>query len=585
MKSIYYLLSLVLVIGISTSCESRNFLDETITTDLDIDEIFSDSTYTAGFLTDIYIDAGFDTDPGRFSSLKGTFGGIQGACDETEYRASSVITTDVLFARGTVNPVIITEDAWEKPYKNIRKVNILLENIGRAPLSDAKKKTYKAEARFLRAWYYFIMLKHYGGIPLIGDVVYKDISEINPVRNTFAECVEYIVKECDEIAGDLIIKPTGREYGRVGAGACKALKARVLLFAASQLYNGSDYVEGPLKEILGYTDYDRERWKMAMDAAEDVMNLGVYSLYVSHDGGERGVGYYRIFVAADWASEGSTSGTIFEYQAKKSLRYQQLFNPPSRTGNGAGGYPYQNLVDAYPMMDGSRFDWDNPAHAKDPYTNRDPRFKNTIVHDQTRMQNGQTENVPVNTYLNEDGSPFDQDAVHTGTPTGYYICKFIHRSTAANWVAAPTQARPLIRYADILLGYAEAANEYSGPSPKIYEVLTSIRERAGIIPGADGLYGLKADMTQEEMREAIRNERRIELALEGHRFWDVRRWMIVEETEQQPMTGLEVRKAGNNKTYTKFNLQPHVFRKAMYFWPIPYKEISKSPALVQNPYY
>ncbi len=584
MKHRFYLLWLILVIVVSTSCEDRSFLDETATTDLNIDVVFSDSTYTVGFLSEIYREIGFDSDPGRFCDQFNRYGGLQNACDETEYRASSTITSDVMFARGTVNPVIISTDAWEKPYQNIRRVNIFLQNVDRSPLSESRKKTYKAEARFLRAWYYHILLKHYGGIPLIGDVVYQDPKEIKPVRNAFAECVDYIVSECDSAAQNLIVKPTGRNYGRVGAGACKALKSRVLLYAASKLYNGSDYApEGFPKELLGYPEYNSERWKTAMEAAQDLMHSQVYSLYVDN-AEEPGRAYYRIFVAADWSGEGSTKGTIFEFQRAKSYYHQQLFNPPSR-GGGGGGYPYQNLVDAYPMGDGSKFDWNNPAHAANPYQNRDPRFGNTIVRDQTPIQDGATENVPVNIYLNENGTPSSQDAVYTGTPTGYYICKFTHRLTAANWVAAPTQARPLMRYAEILLNFAEAANEYSGPSQEIYNCLTAIREAAGILPGSEGLYGLKANMNQDEMRQAIRDERRIELAIEGHRFWDVRRWMIVEETESKTMTGLEVRKSGSTKTYTRFNIRPHVFRKAMYFWPIPNKEVSKSPDLKQNPYY
>jgi hypothetical protein len=585
MKSILYALLLIVIIGVSASCEDRNFLDETVTTNLNIDVVFSDSTYTVGFLSEIYRDIGFDTDPGRFSTLFGSFGGLQGACDEVEYKASSTITTDVLFARGTVNPVIIADDAWAKPYQNIRRVNIFLKNVDRSPLSDGIRKTYKAEARFLRAWYYFIMLKHYGGIPLIGDRVFESVDKIEAIRNTFEECVDYIVQECDQAARDLVFRPTGRNYGRAGAGACKALKAKVRLFAASKLYNGSDYApEGFPKDLLGYPTADHERWKLAIDAAEEVIRMDVYSLYVDNSE-ERGRAYYRIFVAADWAGEGSTNGTIFEHQEAKSLRKQQLFNPPSRNGNGAGGYPYQQLVDAYPMLDGSAFDRNNPEHVRNPYANRDPRLNNTILHDESRMQDGGTENAPVYTYLNEDGSPFNQDAVHAGTPTGYYICKMLHRQTAANNFAQPTQARPLMRYADLLLGWAEAVNEYSGPSPAVYDVLTSIRERAGILPGDNNLYGLKADMDQAAMRQAIRNERRIELAFEGSRFWDVRRWMIVEETETQMMTGMEVRKVGNEKTYTWFDIRPHVFRKAMYFWPIPYKETAKSPELIQNPYY
>ena len=585
MKSISYFLSLFIVIVFCMSCQDNGFLDETATTDLNIDVVFSDSTYTVGFLTEIYRDVGFDTDPGRFSNIYTMFGGMQGACDEVEFRSSSTITSDVLFATGTINPVVISTDAWEIPYQDIRRVNIFLKNVDRSPLSVAKKTKFKAEARFLRAWYYSIMVKHYGGIPLIGDTVYQDYNDIKPIRNTFEECVNYITSECDLAARDLVVKPAGREYGRIGAGACKALKARILLFAASKLYNGNDFAPGGFpKELLGYPTYDRERWRLAMEAAQDVIKMGVYSLYVDNSE-EPGRAYYRIFVASDWASEGSTRGTIFEFQAKKSLRVQQLFCPPSRSGSGAGGYPYQDLVDAYPMNDGSKFDWNNPTQAASPFVNRDPRFYNTIVIDQTPMQNGATSDVPVNTYLNEDRTPYDQDAVHTGTPTGYYIRKMIHRLTAANWVAAPTQCRPLLRYAEVLLNYAEATNEYTGPSQEIYDALTSIRARAGIQPGIDNLFGLKANMNQEEMRTVIRDERRIEFAIEGFRFWDVRRWMIAEDTDNKTMTGMEVRKVGTQKTYTRFNVRQHIFRKAMYFWPIPNKEVSKSPSLIQNPYY
>jgi len=170
MKSISYFLSLIIVIVLCISCQDKGFLDETATTDLNIDVVFSDSTYTVGFLTEIYRDVGFDTDPGRFSSFS-LFGGLQGASDEVEFRSSSTITSDVLFATGTINPVVISTDAWEIPYQDIRRVNIFLKNVNRSPLSESKKTRFKAEARFLRAWYYSIMVKHYGGIPLIGDTV------------------------------------------------------------------------------------------------------------------------------------------------------------------------------------------------------------------------------------------------------------------------------------------------------------------------------------------------------------------------------------------------------------------------------
>src|SRR5690606_4471666 len=140
--------------------------------------------------------------------------------------------------------------------------------------------------------------------------------------------------------------------------------------------------------------------------------------------------------------------------------------------------------------------------------------------------------------------------------------------------------RPLMRYAELLLNYAEALNEYDGPNARVYDAVNAVRERGGLFP-----YELPAGLTQEEMREAIRNERRIELAFEGHRFFDVRRWMIAEETDNKMMTGMEVIRDGSSVTYNRFEVRKHNFRKAMYFWPIPYSEVAKSPELLQNPYY
>ncbi|MDR1121921.1 MAG: RagB/SusD family nutrient uptake outer membrane protein [Dysgonamonadaceae bacterium] len=580
------LLLLILFVGVIASCNDASFLDETETTDLDTDVIFSDSTYTVGFLTEIYRDIGFDTDPGRFSELFEKFGGLQGACDEAEFKASSKIKSDMLFATGSVNPVVIAEDAWEKPYQNIRRVNLFLQNLDRSPLSTPRKTTYRAEARVLRAWYYFILLRHYGGVPLIGDVVYETGDEIKTERNTFKECVDYIVTECDEAARDLIIKPTGRDYGRVGAGSSKALKARVLLYAASPLFNGSDVApEGFSKELIGYPAYDKDRWRLAMEAARDIIRLNAYKLYVKNDE-TPGEGYFWTFQSSDKATDGALDEMLVELQTTKSTYKEQLFNPPSRGGSG-GGFAYHGLVDAFPMKTGKAIT--DPASgydAQNPYADRDPRLFYTICYDQHPMFNAGTTNVPVNIYLKEDGTPFDQDGVHTGTPTGYYICKMqFFTQASANWWIMPPSSRPQIRYAEILLNYAEAANEWSGPSDEIYSALKLIRERAGIEPGDDEMYGLKANMTYDEMKEAIRVERRIELAFEGHRFFDVRRWMIAPQTEAQAMTGMEIRLVNGVKKYTPFNVRQHIWRPAMYFWPLPYKEISKSPDLIQNPYY
>jgi hypothetical protein len=244
------------------------------------------------------------------------------------------------------------------------------------------------------------------------------------------------------------------------------------------------------------------------------------------------------------------------------------------------------------MLDGTPYKYtvEEEQAGQNPWTNRDPRLLMSITYDQHLLNAGaMVFNGIVNTFLTEEGKPFDQDAVYTGTPTGYYICKMQHFYAAAgNGFIGPPQSRPQLRYAEILLNYAEAATEWTAPADPptaVYDAVKLIRDRAGIQAGANGLYGLKENMTVGEMREAIRNERRIEFAFEGLRFFDVRRWMIAPQTESKMMTGMEPRIKGGKKVYTRFNVRQHVWRPAMYFWPIPYDEISKASDMIQNPYY
>ena len=274
---------------------------------------------------------------------------------------------------------------------------------------------------------------------------------------------------------------------------------------------------------------------------------------------------------------------------------EALFGPPTCGGNGNGGYIYYDLAKLFPMIDGKDIDDPTSAYTYDPLnqaTNRDRRFHYTVVYDGRRLFNAGDANHVVNTY---DGAGATTDAFGAGTVTGYYVCKTMHSQLSGNYFVTTSQAFPVIRYAEILLNYAEAANEYYGPNyeetlggQKVspYEVLKLLRKRAAIEPGADGMYGLKPNMSQDEMREAIRLERRLELAFEGHRFFDVRRWMIADQTDNRVMHGCEVTRAEDgSKTWKEVAVRTHTFRKAMYFYPIPYKETVKSENLLQNPYY
>ena len=601
------------------SCSDNGFLDETETSDLNRKVVFSDSTYTAGFLNEIYREIGFDTDPDRFSvtvyGWTNFFGGLQTASDEARFRRTSTITTDVMFATGTVNPVLVSKDAWEKCYSNIRRVNIFLKHVVDSPVAERIKSQYIAEARFLRAWYYGILLRHYGGVPLIGDVIYEIDDEMKMTRDTYEDCVNYIVSECDAIISSnvLPVRRTGRDYGRISEAACMALKSRVLLYAASKLHNGISDDNAPsmdYKLLLGYPQNDPERWKLAYEAARDIIALNEYKLFKWDQTGsanddnsspELGWGFYAVTsMASDFANftqnkdgetfrGGAFCEIILDKTAAKGNGRERRFGPPTSGGSAESGYVYKELADAFPMIDGKPIgESQYPYDVFKPSQYRDPRFNNSVLFDGGYFCTGTSTYTPIRI---STGPGATLDAVHAGTPTGFYVKKTVSRATCGNTFIGVPQSRPLIRYSETLLNYAEAANEYYGPLHSdqycsVYDALKVIRARAGIQPGVDGMYGLKAGMTKDEMREAIRLERRIELAFEGHRFFDVRRWKIAETTDNKVMHGLEITvNTDGTKTSSEFEVGKHTFRTAMYFWPIPYNEVIKSSSLLQNPYY
>ncbi len=570
-RDLIYIAFALLVIG---SCKKQGFLEQTVTNDLDEAAVFSDSTRTVAFLTAIYADLAFSSDPNRFGN-----GGLDAACDETKPRQTFDITTSVQFVSGTIAPGIIATDSWNTPYTNIRRVNKFLKNLPSTPMDLSRKKIYESEARFLRAWYYGELLKHYGGIPMVGDTIYSTEDHIPAVRNTYEECVNYILTECDTAQKYLPPRRYSGEYGRIDQGICQAFKARLLLDAASPLYNSSDNAD----PLLGYTDYSKERWRLAAEAAHAVMNItspvsGKYSLEMNNNG-TPGRGFFELFLKR------YNNEYILPNMNRGVRDLESIWLPPSRGGT-KGGYPFQETVDAFGMKNGLPITDPNSNYdASNPYANRDPRLAHSIIRDQTPFVNSQGIFQPINIYLNPDGTTPGEDALGRGTPTGYYVKKML-ADIAANSIFDSQRIRPVIRFAEVLLNYAEAKNEYSGPVDSVYRAIIQIRERAGIDPGSDNLYGLKTNMTKEEMREVIRSERRVELAFEGFRFWDIRRWKIAPAVMAREMHGMEVRRtASGTSTFTEFPVVTNVFRDAMYFWPIPLLEIGRSPELIQNPGY
>src|SRR6201996_4512582 len=202
MRKIFFdklvIIPLLLALLATASC-SKTGLNATVTSNLDSTTVFTDSAAAMSFLNYIYTKVGFATDPKRFV-VNGVGAGLDAACDEAEGPNLSSSNGFTMFATGTVNPSIVPTDAWGIPYSMIRNVNQFLTHLYEIPFNAALKAETKAEARFLRAWYYFIMLEHYGGVPLIGDSIFSGTDPVNIPRSSFSSCVNYIVNECDTAA-------------------------------------------------------------------------------------------------------------------------------------------------------------------------------------------------------------------------------------------------------------------------------------------------------------------------------------------------------------------------------------------------
>lgn len=572
MKKKIFLAAIFMVL-MAAACKKGGVLEQVKTTDLTEESTFADSARTMQFLTRIYTDIGFSADPKRFTDA-GSGVGIYTLGDEVESSLLAASAFNVIFQTGAISALNVPKDAWEKTYANIRRVNILLSHLSTIPLSQRLKDRIVGEARFLRAWYYFILIKHYGGVPLVGDVVYGATDPVSGKRATYEECVNYIESECDAAALALPLVQTGLDFGRITKGAALALKSRLLLYAASPLFNGRADMDG----ILGYPNADPARWSKAAKAALDVISLNQYSLYELAGG----LGFQKVFTLR------KNSEYILAAMAGNNRTLEAMWDPATRTGSG-NAMPYQELVDAFGTINGKSITEDlkspgNPTgyDPTNPYVNRDPRFNWSILYNEAPRLNTSKTITPVFTYAGaaQDGFNF--------TKTGYYLRKMLDDNTIASSTSSATErCFPLIRYAEILLNYAEASNE-AGDIQTAYTQLKAIRKRAGILAGPEDDYGLAEGLTKEGMRTVIQNERRVELAIEEHRYWDVRRWKIAENVSNKTLHGMKITRVGTGTpatyTYELINIRTPAFVAPKYYlWPIPQGEVNKSAELMQNP--
>ncbi|WP_315824440.1 RagB/SusD family nutrient uptake outer membrane protein [Paraflavitalea speifideaquila] len=534
-------------------------------------DVFTDSARTMQFLNAVYTDVAFSYRKDRWDN----HGSLDPATDDAEYTYSGATQKAVILYAGTLSPVNFPfTDFWNTPYTNIRRVNLFLSKLPSTPLSAGMQSRTALEARFLRVWYYFHLVRAFGGVPLIGDKVFGINDIINIPRNSYEECVEYMVSELDNIATAIPVGYAEQDYGRATRGACLALKSRILVYAASPLFNGGaiDKAQGDLRKIVSYPAYDVARWQRAADAADAVIKSGYYSLFVDNTT-EPGYGFYNVFLKR------VNSEFIFARLRPANKDFENFYNPPTR-GGASYHWPSHNLAEAFPMKNGKSItDPTSGYSAANPYVNRDPRFGYTITYNGALYYRASANaKQPVYTYVNAA-----QDGYGIRTTTGYYVAKMCDANTSAGGGANTERGWALIRYAEILLNYAEAVNETGHPE-LAYPKLIELRQRAGIDPGVDNSYGLAPNMTVVQMRTLLQNERRIELAFEEHRFWDMRRWKIGVAVGNGYNKCMKITSSGSTYTYEVVNsIRLHNFREEMYLFPIMQSEISKMPAMVQNP--
>ena len=458
------------------------------------------------------------------------------------------------------------------------------------------KERMKGDAYGMRALYmYHLLLNHGGwgndgkllGIPIINDP--EDLSsEFNLPRNTFQECIDRLYADVDSaimllpldygaITDDNLVPAKYRSKGvtagqytrvfgdnarnRMSARIAKAVRAQAALLAASPAYNQGTTVT----------------WTEAANRMAEVLNgLGSNPIAEIDPKGNQ---WYTSSSAIESLQAGvNTKEMLWRANKDNSNSLEQANYPPTLFGSGRIN-PTQNLVDAFPMANGYPISDPNSGYnPANPYANRDPRLDMYII------RNGSTAGSQ-NTVIKTAADGTDNNALNkteTSTRTGYYMKKLLCQTVNANPSSSTTayHIKPFIRYTEIFLGYAEAANEAWGPnsggsnSYSAYDVIKAIRQRAGIGNGDLYLESVKND--KDKMRELIRNERRLELCFEGFRFWDIRRW-------KKDMTEAAKGMSITNGNYTILpNVEERSYQDYMYYGPIPYGEVIKFSNLVQN---
>lgn len=608
-KIVFCLLSLV-VFGCNDDFVNTKPLDQ-----LGESTVWTDAALAEAFVSEIY--AGFGN----------------GGFDE---QMNASLTDETIFTHPGRNITTITESrsnpadpgwingtlSWGNMFLRIRACNLALSNLEAPKFTNpALVDRMKGEVKFLRAYYYHQLIRYFGGVPIIDKPFTLNDSDFLSPRNTWEECVNFIVKNCDEAAA--LLDGKSMVAGRANKAAALALKARVLIYAASDLHDmptakskSSVLASYAKPELVGYVSGDRKaRWEKARDAAKAVIDLPGYGYALNFtnpvSSADGTANYMNASLARNGGEKEILIGRYFINAKQENGGRQGLFNGPNGYHNWAGNTPVQLMIDDYEMMDGSKFDWNKTEHASAPYTNRDPRFYASILYEGAPWKPRTSDvaskdpanQIQTGQYILANGTTiFGLDTRKSsvedwnGSYTGYYIRKFVDPNPAIidqnTWQQVPW---PILRYTEMVFNYAESLIELGDHATALLW-LNKIRFRSGMPALTE---------TGDALKQRFRNEKRVEMYLEEQRYHDTRRWMIAPTTLGRKANGINitgVAKAGAtipnpyrfdpnafSYTYKVFEIDPGKENRAwldkMYYLPIHRDEMNRNNKLVQNPGY
>jgi hypothetical protein len=565
------------------------------------------------------------------------YGGLgQGGFDE---QMLASLTDEAIFTHpgrnitthteGRVNPAdpgwINGTLSWVNMYSRIRACNLALKNLEKPQFVNTGNivDRLKGETKFMRAYYYHQLVRYYGGVPIVDKSFSLNDTDFLSARNTFEECLNFIVKDLDEAA--TLLDGKSLQKGRATKASSLALKSRMLVYAASDLYDvptakakSKAMAAYGKPEFMGFVSGNRtERWQKAKAAAKAVLDLPGFGfqlgLTAPVTADQAAINYQNQSLARNGGQNEIILGRYFIQSKNENGGRVGLFNGPNGYNNWAGNTPIQELVDDYEMMDGSKFDWNKAEHAKAPYDNRDPRLRSTILYEgspwkprsasaapldpSNQIQTGEYEVVSGGAKKTHFGLDTRKSSIEdwNGSYTGYYMRKFTDPNPGLvdqnSWQQVPW---PFLRYTEAVFNYVEACIEL-GEDVEARRWLNQIRFRAGMPAITE---------TGDALRQRYRNERRVEMVFEEQRYHDARRWMIAPTTLGRKASIINVKgtlKAGKtvstykydptsyDYTYTVGKIDPGKENRnwddKIYFLPIHRDEMNRNNKLVQNPGY